>query len=86
MKISTIIILLFSITVLGQNSNVEFFSNKDEISSYEDSQSDQVTADEPGPDLPTRAPINDYLPLLAVAAVGLGFYYRKELNQTIKSN
>jgi len=31
-------------------------------------------------------PINDYLPLLVVAAVGLGFYYRKELNQTIKSN
>lgn len=38
------------------------------------------------PDDDEFAPINDYLPLLAVAAVGLGFYYRKELNQTIKSN
>ncbi|MBS7333137.1 MAG: hypothetical protein KIG88_06040, partial [Weeksellaceae bacterium] len=33
---------------------------------------------------PIPAPINDYLPLLGIAAVGLGFYYRKELNQITK--
>lgn len=67
------------IQFFSQDSNVESNSLESESGTFETTESDN------GDPFPVT-PINDYLPLLAVAAVGLGFYYRKELNQTIKSN
>ena len=64
-----------------------FISNNEEIEIEENFELDnQILTSTGGPVRPPRLPINDYLPLLAVAAVGLGFYYRKEINKTIKSN
>lgn len=63
------------------SNNSMFSENYDD---YDTNDNEDVLASIPPVNPPT--PINDYLPLLAVAAVGLGFYYRKELNQTIKSN
>ncbi len=80
--------LLFFNIVNGQSSNNIFNNNEVVFSDNDESLMDSEFEEGVGDYHPEvqAAPINDYLPLLAVAAVGLGFYYRKELNQTIKSN
>jgi len=64
-------------------NNSKFFSDE---GNYDNTNNNENYSSGTDPFDVKDTPINDYLPLLAVAAVGLGFYYRKELNQTIKSN
>ena len=69
-------------------NDIQFFNhgNESELQNQESYVTeDKTQSDDTGDPFPV-VPINDYLPLLAVAAVGLGFYYRKEINKTIKSN
>lgn len=78
--ISFTLLFLANIDVNSQDSQIDFFYSEENNSEYNGETSENFDP------IPVPTPINDYLPLLAVAAVGLGFYYRKELNQTIKSN
>lgn len=87
--IFSLVFVLFTIHANAiQNIDQNFFDSNNTLSNefyeQEDTQSEYRSTPPVNP--PDPVPINDYLPLLAVAAVGLGFYYRKELNQTIKSN
>ncbi|QTV04803.1 hypothetical protein [Faecalibacter bovis] len=82
------IILLLSFSSYAQSSD-SYFSDNDNVfnNKLDEFESDLENTETNGgyhPEAPGPVPINDYLPLLAVAAVGLGFYYRKELNQITK--
>lgn len=83
-----VILYIFSVNlVFGQfdneqnNNSTSFFTN--ESTEIEDHEVNNEQTENFTPPFPV-APINDYLPLLAVAAVGIGFYYRKELKQITK--
>lgn len=67
-------------------SDINYFDSRQEIQEQNEYDYETSNQTEKTPGFPVPAPINDYLPILIIAAVGLGFFYRKEINQTIKSN
>lgn len=67
-------------------SDINYFDSKQEIQEQNEYDYETSNQTENNPGFPVPAPINDYLPILIIAAVGLGFFYRKEIKQTIKSN
>lgn len=74
-----IILLCFSVFVFSQETNNRFQQNDHQNSgdSYYETQY-ASPGDPPGDDDPPPTPIDDYVPLLAITAVGLIVYYSRK--------
>lgn len=78
------VLLIFSVFILGICSSVH--AQNDPIPSGElfnnDSPPDNDYQEDDGPPPPPTAPINDYLPLLLLAGIGVGLFRIQQKSKT----
>lgn len=67
--------LMFNLTLLSKTNNVNLFEQNENVTIFSDDDDDDDD------DCP-QTPIDDYIPLLTICAIGLGMYF---LNKNLKN-
>jgi hypothetical protein len=77
---NTVVLVLFILCISHSSYAYKDYSENDQqlLAGYVENAASNDNPDAPGGDPGMAAPINDYLPILLVGAIALGFvYYRK---------